>query len=221
MLNTRHNQRGVTLIELGIGLLIVAILLGIGAPAISSWVQNTRIRSATESILSGLQLARAEAVRLNTPVRFQLTDTDDNSCTIPGGSTPPNWVISQDDPTGLCGSAPSDTVAPRIIQKRSSAEGSTGGITVSASEVDAATSATAGTVFSVLIFNGLGRVVTASPSLASGDNAIMDVENPGGGACVTASPPGTMRCLRIVVSNGGQIRMCDPSLLRASNPQGC
>ena len=36
-----------------------------------------------------------------------------------------------------------------------------------------------------------------------------DVINPTGGTCVAASGP--IRCLRVTVTAGGQIRMCDPA----------
>lgn len=68
----RFAQGGVTLIELMIAIIIVSILLTIALPNFSAWIQNTQIRTATESIQNGLQLARAEAVRRNEPVSFIL-----------------------------------------------------------------------------------------------------------------------------------------------------
>lgn len=70
-----HTQQGVSLVELMIGLVIAGILLGIGAPALSVWIQNGKIRAAAESIQNGLQLTRAEAVRRNSYVRFSLSGT--------------------------------------------------------------------------------------------------------------------------------------------------
>ncbi len=63
-------QKGVSLIELVIGIAIVGVLLAMGLPSYSAWIQNTRIRTATESILNGMQLARAEAVRRNANVQL-------------------------------------------------------------------------------------------------------------------------------------------------------
>ncbi|MBY0575327.1 MAG: GspH/FimT family pseudopilin [Gallionellaceae bacterium] len=68
----RFAQRGVTLIELMIAIIIVSILLAIALPNFNAWVQNAQIRTATESIQNGLQLARAEAVRRNEAVNFIL-----------------------------------------------------------------------------------------------------------------------------------------------------
>ena len=202
MLAKTHALRGMTMIELMVGIAIVAILFALTAPSFSTWIQNTHIRTAAEALQNGLMLARAEAVRRNTTVRFQLTDTLDNSCAL--STTGTNWVVSQDDPSGACASAipdPSDTnpPAPRMIQARAGAEGSKNAL-VSAPQ-------------STVIFNGLGRV---TPVPAGDIN--FSISNPIGGNCV--SQGGLMRCLRVNTSPGGQIRMCDP-MFPATDPQGC
>ena len=187
-----------TMVEVMIGLAIVCLLFALGTPAFFSWIQNSQIRTSAESIQNGLHLARAEAVRRNTSVRFQLTSTMTAACAL--STSGGNWVVSQDSPAGACDTTPSDTVAPRIIQTRSTAEGSPN-VAVAAGQ-------------SAIVFNGLGRV-TPVPA----GNIDIDVTNPVGGACATAGTDG-MRCLRIRVSTGGQIRMCNP-ILAATDPQGC
>lgn len=67
---------GMTLIELLIGMVLLAILLTMGLPSVATWMQNTQLRTATESIQTGLQLARAEAVRRNTFVGFTMAGPD-------------------------------------------------------------------------------------------------------------------------------------------------
>ncbi|RZI43154.1 prepilin-type N-terminal cleavage/methylation domain-containing protein [Herbaspirillum sp. HC18] len=201
MLNPRQRQHGVTLVEISITLAIVAILLSLGAPSFSQWLQNTQIRTAAQGIQNGLQLARAEAVRRNTTVGFSFTNTLDGSCAL--ASEGPDWVISMGVPAndlpGACGSTPSDTVAPRIIQKRPGAE--TGANVVIAADQPS------------IVFNGLGRV---SPVPLG--NVAINVTNPSGGSCVAAG--GTMRCLRVQVSPVGQVRMCDP-VKTSPDPTAC
>jgi type IV fimbrial biogenesis protein FimT len=201
VLNLRHNQSGFSLVELLVAIVILGILMAVAAPALSSWVQNAQIRATADSIQNGLQLARGEAVRLNSQMRFQLTTSIDNTCAL--STTNSNWVVSQLDPTGLCASQPAYTGAagdPLIVQVRSSAEGS-------GSSIDAAGQST-------ITFNGLGRttdiVAPAKVSIA--------ITNPVGGACM---PTGPMKCLNVMVTSAGQIRMCDPSLSQVNNPKGC
>ena len=69
MLKTR-NACGFTLVELMIGLAIVAILMFSAIPSYTAWMQNTKIRNAADAVLNGLQLARAEAIQRNTNVQF-------------------------------------------------------------------------------------------------------------------------------------------------------
>lgn len=70
---SRH-QRGVTLIELMIGIAIMGILAALALPGYRTFIQNTQIRTVAESIQNGLQVARAESVRRNTDVRFEMLD---------------------------------------------------------------------------------------------------------------------------------------------------
>ena len=190
-------QRGFSLIELIVGIVILGVLMAMAVPRFSDWLRNARIRTSAEAIQNGLQLARAEAVRRNATARFQLVNTIDNSCAL--DTAGPHWVVSMDNPTGQCASAPSDTVAPRIIQVRTRAEGSV------QTQVAAGQSA--------LVFNGLGRL-TPVPA----GNVALDVSTTTGGTCIASG--GSVRCLRLVVSVGGQIRMCDPAL-PAGDAQAC
>jgi type IV fimbrial biogenesis protein FimT len=185
------------MIEIMIGITIFSILILVGLPSFTQWMQSSQIRTMTETMLAGVQLARAEAVRRNSLVRFQMVSTMDATCALSTSGT--NWIVSLDDPTGLCDVANSETTTPRILQSRASGEG-----TLNAAVAGSQTT---------LVFNGLGRV-TPVPSA----NVTFDITNPTGGTCASAS--GKMRCLRVVVSPGGQVRMCDPAVA-STDPQGC
>lgn len=61
---------GFTLVELMIAVTVSGILLVLGVPALRGVIENTRIRATAESIKYGMDLARNDAVRLNTQVQF-------------------------------------------------------------------------------------------------------------------------------------------------------
>jgi len=195
MLNSRST--GASLIELMIGIAIFSTVLGLAAPSFGIWIQNTQVRTASDGVQNGLQLARAEAIRRNKPVRFQLTSSLDSSCAL--STTGTDWVVSLDDPSGACGNAPSDTVAPRILQTRAGAEAS--------SNVRMAADQT------TIVFNSLGRITPVPAGTIQ-----LNLSNPTGGACVSVG--GNVRCLRVVVSVSGQIRLCDPALA-STDVRGC
>lgn len=192
-----HARRGVTLIELIIGIAIVAVLLAMGMPSFSSWMQSTQIRNAAEAIQNGLQLARSESVRRNTSVQFVLTS-------VLGGGTASDWSVScvtpmpDADGDGVA-DCPGTGMVPTEIQKHPAAEGSRNAV-VAADQ-------------STIVFSGVGRL-TPVPAAAININ----ISNPKGGACATAAGP--MRCLNVIVSTGGQVRMCDPALAN-TDPRGC
>jgi type IV fimbrial biogenesis protein FimT len=206
VLTARPSQAGVTLIELLIGLAIMALLIMIGLPNMSIWLNNTQIRTAGETTLAGLTLARTEAVRRNQIVRFQMVNNLTSGCVISTSGT--DWVVSLDDSTGACDAAAAEPAPadppPRIIQKRSGSEGATRAVLAAA---------TAGVVH----FNGLGRVT--SPGGAANMTQVA-ISNPVGGTCEHVDG-GAMRCLRINISVGGDARMCDPAVTDATDPRIC
>lgn len=96
-----RKAKAFTLVELMIGLAIVAILVFSAVPSYTAWMQNTKIRNATESVLNGLQLARTEAVRRNVNVQFTLAADS-------------GWTVQVAD------------ASAEIVQQRAAAQGSNG-----------------------------------------------------------------------------------------------
>lgn len=193
MLN-QTGQFGVSLIELMIGIAIVSLLMVMGAPSFSLWIQNTQVRTAAESIQNGLQIARTEAVRRNANVRFNLTDA---SGTVA-------WSVDCVTVTADC---------PAGIQTRSGGEGGANarvGISVDAAIPVIGTAIAAGTgLLAGVTFDGLGRIPAANVGT---DIARIDITN---------AARADARRMVILIGTGGQTRMCDPAIALAANPQGC
>lgn len=104
---SQPHPRGFTLVELVIVVAIIGVLTVLGLPAYQDWMENARIRTTAESIQNGLQVARAEAVKRNTQIRFSLGANSD-------------WFVD-------C-VTPSDTCPAGHIQERPTAEGATANI---------------------------------------------------------------------------------------------
>lgn len=193
----RLRQFGFTLIELLIGIVVVSILLFLAAPTFTLFLQNTQIRTAAESVQNGLQLARAEAVRKNTQIDFQLTSVTGRV----------DWALG-------CPAIAVTVDCPAAIQSKTGAEGTTN------ARVGVATTATPFTTLipvaaaaTTISFNGLGRLIQPGiPVLAAGTSIRIDVTQPA---------MANTRRLVVLVTTGGRIRMCDPALTLASNAQGC
>lgn len=63
---------GVTLVELLVGIAILAIVLALGVPSMREWMISQRVSSISNELVTDLQLARSEAIRRGkaTFVRF-------------------------------------------------------------------------------------------------------------------------------------------------------
>ena len=59
------SNRGMTLVELLVGLLILSILLAIGVPSFNQFIASNRLTAYTNDMLSTLTLARSEAIKRN------------------------------------------------------------------------------------------------------------------------------------------------------------
>jgi type IV fimbrial biogenesis protein FimT len=194
--------RGVSLIELLVGIAVLSVALMLGVPSLSEWIANTQIRSTAESLQNGLNLARAEAVRRNTIVRFQLTTTLDNSCAL--ARTGASWVVNMSQsvaPAQLCGASVSDENTPFLLQK--------------SGPVTSRTSATVDASQSTVAFNGLGRMTSTTNPTTAASITTFGVGS-SSGTCVKDA--GKMRCLQVTVTPAGQIRMCDPARSATATP---
>jgi len=141
VLATAQKSAGFTLIEMLITITIMTLALSLGIPSYRTWVQNTQIRNAAESIENGIQRARAEAVKCNTNVAFIL-----------GAAT--SWKIIY---VGACGDvAASGIPAGTTLESRSSGEGSKNA-TVGVTPLNATT----------ITFSSLGTVVPNVPTSAT------------------------------------------------------
>lgn len=68
----RTPQRGVSLIEMMTAIAIFTILSVMAFPIFTTWIANQQVRTATESVVEGLRVAQAEALKRNSAVRFVL-----------------------------------------------------------------------------------------------------------------------------------------------------
>lgn len=203
MLNGRDRLRhtsGFTLIEMIVTLAILAILLALAAPSFQTMVANARLRSTAESVMTGLQLARAEALRRNTSVSFWMVSNVNAGCALSAIST--SWVVSLDALNGDCDDAASLNVTPRIVQVRAGTEVG-GGVTVSASSA-------ANAAANCITFNGFGAVTA---NCIGGGTPLSEID--------FTSNVANAGSRRIQIAAGGGIRTCDPAVSDANHPLSC
>jgi prepilin-type N-terminal cleavage/methylation domain-containing protein len=68
------NKRGVTLLELIIVMVIIAIGATLLVPGIGAWIPIYRLKGATRDVVSTLRTAQIKAVSINTDYRVRFPD---------------------------------------------------------------------------------------------------------------------------------------------------
>ncbi len=76
------NAAGFTMIELMIVLTIAAILVAVAGPPLSNMVQNNRLQSASQVLMSSIRLARTEAIARNRITHLELDNNNQISICI-------------------------------------------------------------------------------------------------------------------------------------------
>lgn len=200
----RQAQGGFSIIEIAVTLVVLGMILASAVPSMSAWVRNAKLRNQAESLQTGLQQARNEAVRRNRPVTFYMVSNGtstvlNNDCTVSAAGA--SWVVSVRDPGGACGATPAVTSTsatnPLIVVKRLGTEGSTG-VSVSGLASD-------GTAASSVTFDTLGR--------PSGNLRRINVSY---ATAQTDDHP-----LRVDITPAGMVRSCDPLITSTSDPRRC
>lgn len=215
LLTAMKSQRGFNLIEVIVSMALMAVLMGLAVPFLSSSTQNARIRSTADSLAAGLQTARTEAIRRNSAVEFifikkEVEAVAANRNTTELSANGINWMVRTKDP------ADPTSAEYLFIDGKSASEGS--GRTDGSTSIVMVPATTDGTGFNRITFNSLGSVAFNDTAGSAGR---IDVSNPTGGACSTASEPTAMRCLRVQISVSGQVRVCDPLVTDTADPRRC
>ena len=192
----RSYGRGFTIIELVVALVIMAILLSLALPQFSNYLRDVKLRAAAESFLSGVQLARTEAVRRNAPVEFLLTTdapTEANVASAVASLAGMNWMVRTVDLT-------------TFIEGKLAAEGGGANTTLSINDLTSPASddpdAPPASPVASITFNGLGRTTLAADTAFKFASPQVKCQTDGG----------PVRCLRVAVSVFGQARLCDPKV---------
>lgn len=192
----KRDAQGFSLIELAVAMAIMGILLALALPAFTNYIRDVRVRGAAESFLSGVQLARTEAVRRNVQVEFLLTASDPVAGNV-GSATASvageNWMVRTAD-------------LAVFIEGKLGADGRGAGPAININDTTAPASndpdAPPGAPVASILFNPLGRTTLAT-------DAVFKFTSPQG-VCKTAGGP--VRCLKVAVSVFGQARLCDPKV---------
>lgn len=88
----KHN--GFTLIELMVTLIIVGILLTVGVPSLKTFMQGNQLIATAEELRSAINLARSEAIKLNS--RVSICESSNGTSCSATGDWSNGWIVFVD-----------------------------------------------------------------------------------------------------------------------------
>jgi len=95
------------LIELLVTLLVASILVSVGVPSYKTFVLNDRDTSQANSLVSSLNYARSEAVKMNSATGVTVCPSSDSQTCNNGNSWATGWIVFDTLP---------GTLIPNILQ---------------------------------------------------------------------------------------------------------
>lgn len=195
-LPSRAHPGGFTIVELMVTVSLTAVLFAMAMPSFKSWIGNAQIRTASDAIQNSARLAQAEAVRRSRQVVLFRTADSSCSATLSAASTGKFWALR--------------TVA--VVQGQAVDVIQCGTLISEQSVVEVSGPA-------ALCFNSGGRqAANAAPGIG-GTACTLDAT---GSNVFDITSSSADRPLRVLVSLGGSVQMCDPAkALSASTPDGC
>lgn len=186
---------GFTLIELMVTIVLLSVLAMLAMPSFTTWINNNKVRTVSDSLQNGLRFAQAEALRRSRPIVFSLTNSPAPQTSLTAVANGSGWSINVSKSSLDANSA---FVQAGVLSDVAS------GVQISGP--------------AAVCFNAMGRVVTNTDTDVSG--ASCGTPSPLQTYDVSLSP-GADRPLRVLVALGGQVRMCDPARKLTDSPDGC
>ena len=91
-----YSHRGFTIIELIIALVIVAVLLSMGVPSFSNTIEQNKLSTQINDLVSSLQYARSESVKTGKRITICKSNTG-TGCVAAAAGYESGWIIFEDD----------------------------------------------------------------------------------------------------------------------------
>lgn len=195
---TGRAQRGVTLLELMVTVVIVAILLAVAVPYFGDWIKRSSVGAGAQLIQNALRQAEAEAIRRNSDVEFMLTDDVPSVsavATLVAKENGKNWTI-------------------RVVDSKASNRYVNGYTT---KDISASVSYQGP---ASIRFSGAGRVLDSTGVAVSGKQ-IFRVSQTGANVayCVFVTPGGGVKMCNPALASGNP-QACQPILTADDCPGG-
>jgi len=99
---------GFTLVELMVTLAIAIILLSVGVPSFTGTIENSRLTTAANTLITTVNLARSEAIKRG--VRVTTCKSSNGTTCTTGGDWSQGWIVFTDEDNNATYSSATETL---------------------------------------------------------------------------------------------------------------
>ena len=191
LLLRRAAQRGFTLIEVLVVLVLLAVMLALAAPSFMSFQRNSELTATANSFLAALSAARAEAMKRQ--LRAFVIPGDGSSASTDWST---GWTVFVDVDSNATG-APLPSSADLVISRQAALPSTV------AVNTSAATTGFADGGVNYAMFNGSGFMTLIGGSFPTNGVHALDLTN-------------AIETRRIIANTTGRLRVCRPPPVDAS-----
>jgi type IV fimbrial biogenesis protein FimT len=111
----RTGQHGVTLVELMVVILLIAILSGFAVPGFQQYTRNSRAIAAQNDLVTAISVARSEALKRSAAVTV-CASSNGTSCTGTATTWANGWIVFT-DATGTAGVVDAGANGDQVLQR--------------------------------------------------------------------------------------------------------
>lgn len=116
-MSKQRRTRGITMMEVLVGVAILAMLLAVGVPSLQQWIMGQRVAAIGAEVLADMQYARSESISRASKIRISFGNVAGSyACYTVHVSANPNPALAACDCTNAAGACGAGNIELKTVK---------------------------------------------------------------------------------------------------------